>query len=184
MLNKKYGFFAGMGSILILGALVAAAWAAPADKAGANEAKTAKVDSPGPDQEGEGHMGQRLMSELNLTDDQIAKLKGDRLAARKQMIRDMAESKTLHLDLFDETMNDKPDLEKVERLAKQIGELQTKMIINRTKGMLFLRSLLTPEQKRKFNEMHTRQGLDDGPWHEAGEGPERHMGHHEGGRDK
>ena len=186
MRNRKYVLSACVGAALVLGAWAATAGAAPADHPGPDKAKVEKVAAAGPDGDREARMGQRMVADLNLSDDQIAKLKAERLTARKQMIRDMAEIKTLHLDLFDETMNDKPDLDKVEQLVKQIGDLQTKMLLNRTKGMIFLRSILTPEQKRKLNGIHMRMGFDGapGPWGEPGEGHERHEGHPGGGEER
>jgi Spy/CpxP family protein refolding chaperone len=180
MKEREAGLSLGLCAALLLSAFTTLAWAAPAENAGTNKAKHEKMDGPGPDGEMEARMGQRLIADLNLTDDQIAKLKTERLNTRKQMIRDMAEMKTLHLDLFDETFDEKPDLDKIERLAKQIGELQTKMLLSRTKGMIFLRTILTPEQKRKFNEIHMRMSLDPpaGPWPEHADEPGRHEGPH------
>lgn len=184
MLRGKTGLSWGLGAMLVLGMAAAAAWAEPAAVPGMDKGKMERMEPSGHD--GDGRMGQRLLADLNLSDEQIAKLKSDRLSARKQMIRDTAEIKTLHLDLFDETMNDKPDLDKVERLVKQIGELQTKMLYNRTKGMMLLRSILTPEQKRKFDETHMRMGNDGpgGAWGEPGDGHEKHRGNHTRGDDK
>jgi Spy/CpxP family protein refolding chaperone len=186
MNDRKLTLSACLGAALLLGAWTAAAWAAPAERAAAEPANAEKIDAPGPGGDSEGHMGRRMLADLNLNDEQVAKLKADRLNARKQMIRDVAEIKTLHLDLFDETMNDKPDLDKVERLVKQIGELQTKMLLNRTKGMIFLRSVLTPEQKRKFNALHMRTGFEGvpGAWGEPGEHGERHERRAPGGEDR
>lgn len=122
--------------------------------------------APGPGQEGgpeagEAAPGHDFMAQLNLTDAQLAKLKTERLNMRKQMIRDTAEVKTLHLDLFAEITQDKPDLEKIEKLAKQIGDLEAKMLLARTKSIIFLRSQLTPEQKKKMDAMHLDRGFDD-----------------------
>jgi Spy/CpxP family protein refolding chaperone len=185
MLNKNFGLYAGLGAVLVLGMAVVAAGATPAPNTGTDKVKTEKAEPPAPGADGEGGMGHRLQAEMNLTDEQLAKLKAERLNTRKQMIRDMAEIKTLHLDLFDEIQNDKPDLDKVERLVKQIGELQTKMLLARTQGIIFLRSILTPEQKRKFGEMHMRMGFegDAGPWEEP-HGRPRHEGRPGPGEEK
>jgi Spy/CpxP family protein refolding chaperone len=121
--------------------------------------------------EEEGEMGgHRMIAELNLSDEQIAKLKTERLSTQKQMIRDMAEMKTLHLDLAEATAEDKPDMAKIEKLIKQISAQQEQLLLNRTKSFLFLRSLLTSEQKRKMDAMHMQKGMMGGRHGREGHG--------------
>lgn len=91
--------------------------------------------------------------ELNLTADQKEKIKAEQAAAEKEMIKLDAEAKALHVDLAAETGKDRPDLAVIEKLSKQIGEVKGRMILAHTKSMLQVKSLLTPDQKKKLDEM-------------------------------
>lgn len=105
-----------------------------------------------------GGMAPHMLGQLNLTADQVAKLKEQKHTVQKQMIQDMAEAKTLHLDLKAEIEKDNPDMDKVDKLVKQISDQQAKMLSAHVKGMIFFRSLLTAEQKKKLDEMSLSNG--------------------------
>lgn len=115
----------------------------------AASAQAFRPGGPGPGGEGQGH---GLMTGLDLSGDQIEKLKTERLTKQKQMIKWDAELKTLHLDIKSESHKDQPNLAQVEKLARQIGELKGKMTATRVKSVIYLRSILTPEQKIKMDE--------------------------------
>jgi Spy/CpxP family protein refolding chaperone len=95
---------------------------------------------------------------LDLTADQMEKIKTERLKTEKQLIQDMADMQKMHLDLRAEATQDKPDMDKLEKLTRQMGEQHAKIIMEHTKSMIFFRSLLTPEQKKKFDTMSTHMG--------------------------
>ncbi len=160
-MKRKLWSVGVLGIILLLGVGTGVSWSAPTGEPGAKMEKMEPPMMPGPDGEDEPMSGHQAMGLLNLSEEQLAKLKTERLNNRKQMIRDMAEMKTLHLDLAEETMSDKPDMGKVDKLVKQIGERHTQILLNRTKSLMYLRSLLTPEQKRKMDEMHMQMGPGD-----------------------
>lgn len=90
----------------------------------------------------------RFLSKLNLTPEQIELLRKERHAKMKQMIQVRAEMETLHVDLREAGEQDKLELEKVEALAQKIGALHAKIIVERVKSLAYLRSILTPEQKK------------------------------------
>ncbi|MCK5219655.1 periplasmic heavy metal sensor, partial [bacterium] len=116
-------------------------------------AASAQAFRPGPPGPGGEGPGPGLMAGLDLSEDQIAKLKAERLTKRKQMIKWEAELKILHLDIKTESHKDKPSLAQVEKLAQQIGELRGKMMAVRVKSVIYLRSILTPKQKLIMDEM-------------------------------
>ncbi len=98
------------------------------------------------------------MANLDLTTDQVKKLKEERIKKQKQMIKLRAELETLLVDLRSEAGKDEADLSRVEILASQIGELRGKMTAARIKSVIYLRSILTPEQKRKMDLMELQFG--------------------------
>ena len=116
--------------------------------------------------------GPQIMANLDLTADQVRQLKKERIKSQKQMIKLRAELETLQVDLRSETGKDEPNLSKVDILAGQIGELRGKMIAARTKSVIYLRSILTPEQKRKMDMMRLQAG---------GSGHRGHKGNCKGG---
>jgi Spy/CpxP family protein refolding chaperone len=180
MMKNQKQWTLGLAVCLALsGGGILQSWGAPAEKP-----KMERMEAPGNGPESNEDPGRWMMSKLNLTDDQLAKLKPERLDMRKQMIRNMADMKMLHLDLAEETMNDKPDMNHIDKLVKQIGELQTQMLSGHIKSVIHLRSILTPEQKRKLDELHAGMGWE-GPMGPMGPGRQgRDGGKHTGPEDK
>ncbi len=136
----------------------------------ATSAQAFRPGGPGPGGEGP---GPGLMAGLDLSEDQIDKLKAERLKNQKQMIKWEAELKILHLDIKSESHKDQPNLSRVEKLAQQIGELKGKMMATRVKSVIYLRSILTPEQKKKMDEMQLdfgRRGFHDQKGHRGKRG--------------
>ncbi len=111
--------------------------------------------------------GPQIMANLDLTADQVKKLKEERIKKQKQMIKLQAELEILRVDLRSEAGKDEADLSRVEILASQIGELRGKMTAARIKSVIYLRSILTPEQKRKMDLMQLQFG---GPFHKERKG--------------
>ena len=116
--------------------------------------------------------GPQIMANLDLTADQVKQLKEERIKNQKQMIKLRAELETLQVDLRSEAGKDEPNLSRIDILARQIGELRGKMIAARTKSVIYLRSILTPEQKRKMDVMRLQSG---------GSGHRGHKGNRKGG---
>lgn len=103
---------------------------------------------PGGDPEMMAHGGPGLMQELNLTDEQIEKLKKEKFAKRKNLIQMRAEKETLELDLEKELSADQPNTGKIEKIAGKMGDLHGQMVAQRAQSLVFLKSLLTDEQKK------------------------------------
>jgi Spy/CpxP family protein refolding chaperone len=121
-----------------------------------------------------------FLQDLDLTPEQLAKLRQDRSQNRRETIKLQAEIKTLQLDLQEELFGERPDPEKVDDIAKQMGALETRMVKLRAGRILFLRSVLTPEQLRKLDARMLQVDGQGGRWggerrHPkgmGGEGPE------------
>jgi len=162
--RKSWLWMAGLLTLALTVGPAKGLWAAPAG--GSDEGGPIMMHEQGeePDEQGPGNKGFR---ELNLSSEQFAKLRQDRMDGRRQMIKTTAEMQTLHLDMNEELMKDKPDLSKIEKIANQIGNLHARMILQRSKAAIFFKSILTPEQRKKLDEMHLQMG---------GMGPEMGMG--------
>lgn len=127
---------------------------------------------------GDGEFGpqmrvERMASQLDLSDEQVAAIseihakgRADNLELRKQMMR-------LRNEKQGEMLKDEPSAGKVAELTQKIGDLRTKMSLNRSASRLAVRKLLTPEQRDKMLLMGGRG---------AGGGREGHRGGH-GSRD-
>jgi Spy/CpxP family protein refolding chaperone len=111
--------------------------------------------------------------QLNLTDDQVKKMRDERTQQQKDMVKLRADMETAHIDLWNEVNADSPDTSKIEKLTKQIGEDQGKILGDRINTLVYMRSILTPEQKKKMNEMQTQ--FECGPGKET-RGPHHMMG--------
>lgn len=110
------------------------------------------------EEQGEMGPGHGWIQALNLTPDQVAKLRQNRVDNRKQTIKTRADMQTLQVDLGEEAMKDKPDAARVQQLARQMGDLHAQMVVQRVKGITFMRSILTPEQKQKLDQMQIQHG--------------------------
>ena len=153
--------------------LGAAAWAADAPGNLKTDAKAVKEPAV---------MGPRWIQALDLTQEQVAKLRQDRLQTRREMIKTQADMRNLQLDLQEALLQDKPDPDQIEKIANRLGETHARMVLNRAKSVIFLRSVLTPVQKQKLDALLLQlgePGMHGGgmhrerpDWEEGGAGPE------------
>jgi len=90
---------------------------------------------------------------LNLTDDQVAKLKAIRKETGKKQIENEAKLKNLHLELEDLLLEEKVDRNKVDSTIDQIGKLHSEMKKIAIHARLDAKALLTPEQFKKLKEL-------------------------------
>jgi Spy/CpxP family protein refolding chaperone len=127
-----------------------------------------------------------MLEALQLTQDQLNALKKDKLASRRQMIAWRAEMENLHLDLESELDSPKPNKAQIDKLARRIGELHGQMIAARAQSVLFLRSLLTPEQQKTLDSLRMNPGCMEGPGMGMGMGKPGKHGHgkHAPGQEK
>jgi Spy/CpxP family protein refolding chaperone len=111
--------------------------------------------------------GLHLAKELNLSTEQMEKLKAQGLATEKQDIQDEADMKLLHVDLQAEAAKDAPDMDKLEKLTQKMGEEHAKMMLTNIRKMIFFRSLLTPEQKKTLEQINLASGEEKGEKHKS-----------------
>jgi len=146
MKNKGFLFAMTLGFLLAAGTLVQAQQPAPAGPENDDPDMETSYD-----RRGGGPM--RWMQALDLSDDQVAKLRGEHVKRQKDTVRLRADMETAHIDLWQEVTADKPDQGKIDNLIKQIGDLHGKILSNRIASIVYMRSILTPEQKKKLDFM-------------------------------
>ncbi|WP_217348971.1 Spy/CpxP family protein refolding chaperone [Prosthecochloris sp. GSB1] len=102
-----------------------------------------------------------MMSGLNLTDKQIDLLKDKRIAQRKTMIGLRSQMETLRTDLAEEASTNRPDMRRIDRISSQIGDVHGRMTAERTKGIVYLRSLLSDEQRKQLDARRLIFGMSE-----------------------
>ncbi|MDZ7806354.1 MAG: Spy/CpxP family protein refolding chaperone [Gracilimonas sp.] len=106
----------------------------------------------------QGQNMQRMMTQLNLTDEQTAKVEEIHLNGQKGMIplRNNMQEKNAQLRTL--RMSDDYDEAAVNALIEEIGELRTAMMTMRTARQQQVREVLTEEQQIKFDTMTQLRG--------------------------
>lgn len=131
-------------------------------------AEPAGMPEPAEGAQGPEDDGPPALESLQLTAEQIQKLKDHRSAQRKDMIKLRAELEAKQVDLAAEIGKDQPDRKAIEKTARQMGEVHARMIIARTEAILFLRSILTSEQKQRMDENFLNPEKSPGLTHRRG----------------
>lgn len=116
------------------------------------------IAQPGPGQAAHKPAGpamrHQLMERLNLTDqqkEQIAKLRAD---FQKKMIAQRAKVQSLRVDMRTEIGSDDPDRATIEKISRNINDVQGQMKLDRIDHLFAVKAVLTPEQQKTFkNEM-------------------------------
>ena len=89
-----------------------------------------------------------LAATLRLSAKQKAAVVKERERSKKVLLRLESEWQRLHDQLRQEVRSDHPDQAKIDALAESIGTLRGEIISLRTKSLIYLKSILTPEQIR------------------------------------
>jgi len=112
---------------------------------------------PGPEHKGpRGHMEMmegRQFAGLQLTDEQRNQMADLRLELQKQMEPLKAKMAALRSDMKLLMIADTPDMQKIEAKSNEINKLQGQIMLLQIKHKVKVRSLLTPEQKKKFDSL-------------------------------
>ena len=110
---------------------------------------------------GQGPMQDRrgMFVDLDLTDNQIDLLKNDRVKRHKRMIKLRSDLELVRVDLREAASADAPSMRQIDLLSNRIGEIRGQMTAERTKGIVYLRSILTDEQKRKMDTRRMMRGM-------------------------
>lgn len=96
---------------------------------------------------------------LDLTDNQIELLKNDKIKRHKRMISLRSDLETVRVDLAEAASAKVPNMKEIDRLSNRIGDIRGQMTAERTKGIVYMRSLLTDEQKRKMDTRRIILGM-------------------------
>jgi Spy/CpxP family protein refolding chaperone len=91
--------------------------------------------------------------ELNLTKDQLDKIKKIHNTVRKQNIPIKSDIQLKRIELKELLDNDTPDKEKVAAKLKDIEGLRTQLNVNRINGLIDFKNVLTKDQKDKLEKM-------------------------------
>jgi Spy/CpxP family protein refolding chaperone len=97
-----------------------------------------------------------MMSELKLSDDQIQKFKDYRKKNKGEMKGIKTQIKSLRSDIKDGFIKKVSD-SKLEAMHAQMGELHSKSSNIKFKKMLFLKSVLSKEQRQSFMELKSKR---------------------------
>ncbi len=96
---------------------------------------------------------------LDLTDNQIDLLKNDRVKRQKEMIRLRSDLETVRVDLAESASAKVPNVKEINRLSTRIGDIHGQMTAERTKGIVYMRSILTDEQKKQMDTRRVISGM-------------------------
>ncbi|MCX8093571.1 MAG: Spy/CpxP family protein refolding chaperone [Candidatus Goldbacteria bacterium] len=91
-----------------------------------------------------------LSEKLNLSGEQIEKIRQIRDDAKKDIVNARKEIKKSMDALQNEFKKTKPDRDKINKLIDEISSNQKKMMVIRTEQMLKIKEILTPEQFKKL----------------------------------
>lgn len=118
-------------------------------------------DGKGPDGQGKKGMGMHdkkgkmmdaVMEEIGLTEEQQSKLAGLRESQKEGSRAIRSEMRAKHEEMKNELDKPVSDNKKVEQLVNDMTDLYRQKTNNRVKGVLDIKSVLTPEQFQLLNE--------------------------------
>ena len=135
----------------------------------------------------QGSRGGGMMGNLNLTDEQRAKVEDLMTQQQRESIPVRAQLQKLHADLKLEITADKYDAGKVKGIQSEISKLTSEMMSKHIAHQRAVRDLLTPEQRKQFDRHilagpqgpHFRRGGMGGPM-QGGPGMQGGMQHRRG----
>jgi Spy/CpxP family protein refolding chaperone len=107
-------------------------------------------------------MGDRL----GLTDEQRKRIEDIRFNHRKKAITIRAEVESARLELGRLLHADAPDSRAIDNQIDRLAQLRAGLAKDRVAGMLEMRTVLTPEQRKEWREM--RRGMRGWGLHEPG----------------
>jgi len=102
---------------------------------------------------GDDHPMWKHLMGLGLDDKQKDAIKGIRSKTMKEMIKAMADKQIAGIELKDLLDKDPVDMKAVEALVKKNESLKTEMFLAHIKAREEIKSILTPDQKKRLKEM-------------------------------
>lgn len=106
-----------------------------------------------------GNQNQRLITRLNLSDEQQTQVQQHRLAGQKEMLPLRNQLREKNAQLRTLTTAENFNQTAVNQLVEEIGDLRTQMLAKRVEHRQEMRSLLTEEQRIMFDSSTNRGGL-------------------------
>lgn len=103
---------------------------------------------------------EKMAKALDLTDDQLSRIKAIRTDQEKSAIRTRADLELAELDLRQLMDQDPLNLSKVEGVMKRLEGLRTKLHLSAIKSHESMKTVLTPEQREKAKQMMKRHGRE------------------------
>jgi Spy/CpxP family protein refolding chaperone len=93
---------------------------------------------------------ERFRTALNLTDPQVDRLREVVVEAEKSAVKTRAEMAVQRIELRELLRADKPDREAVMKKVQEISDLRAELMKQHVEALLAAKSVLTPEQQKKF----------------------------------
>jgi Spy/CpxP family protein refolding chaperone len=105
---------------------------------------------------GRGHHLWRSIMSLGLDEKQMEAVREIKSRVMKDTIKKRADLEVARIDLRDLLHKDQVDMSSAETLLKKIASLQTDIRLSHIKALEEIKTKLTPEQRKKFNEMREK----------------------------
>jgi len=112
----------------------------------------------------------RHLKELGLNDKQKAEVKEIRNRVMKETIQKKADKRIAGIELRDLLANDTVDMNAIQTKLKQMEALRTDIHLSHIKAREEIKSILTPEQRKKFTELCEMGPRMGGRWMKEGMG--------------
>jgi len=105
---------------------------------------------------GRGHHLWRSLMSLGLDEKQMEAVREIKSRVMKDTIRKRADLEVTRIDLRDLLHKDQVDMSAAETTLKKMASLQTDIRLSHIKALEEIKTKLTPEQRKKFNEMRKK----------------------------
>ncbi len=110
------------------------------------------------------------LHELGLDEKQKEAAKRITRKTMREVIKKRADMQIARLDLRDALDEDTVDMKAVESKLKAIESLETDIYLSHIKAIEEIKSILTPDQRKKLKEMMEKTSYDEKDGHDAGKG--------------
>lgn len=104
------------------------------------------------------HRLQRMSRHLDLSEEQVSKVKGIFKKYREQLSSLKEDKRNIRKELHEKMHADKQDMSEIEKLARKQGELKTQKILVKAKMKSEIGAILTDTQREKMKTMRSKRG--------------------------
>ena len=94
-----------------------------------------------------------LYHELDLDEEQAFRLEGIRQKHFERTRLHLDRFHTLRREITEAVLNDTPDLDRIRKLAEELGKIQSEIEYERVIHFGELRSIINPDQREKFDQL-------------------------------